>query len=142
MPAAVTIPVATRLLSTYACQDMVEDLPDGISAGEGRRSSAGAHDQPPRPRGQLTPGGVGVRQKRRPRTSDLQARRVYSASRLPCRAVVKAERTGTTFADLSAPRNTVYAHAKLVLRRVPQLHWRRPRAAHVFAVAAGAAGKS
>jgi hypothetical protein len=35
MPAAVTAPVATRLSSTYACQDMVEDLPQRISAGEG-----------------------------------------------------------------------------------------------------------
>lgn len=109
MPAAVTIPVATRLLSTYACQDMVEDLPDGISAGEGRRSSAGAHDQPPRPRGQLTPGGVGVRSAGRAQV--IYRRDVFTAPlvSLAVFSVVKAERTsGQVCLRLGTP---FYAHA-------------------------------
>ena len=36
MPAAVTEPVEMRLVSTYACHDMVKVLPQRISAGEGR----------------------------------------------------------------------------------------------------------
>lgn len=61
MPAAVTVPVPTRLASTYACQDMVEDLPQRISACEGRRSYSWGARPPPETERPANPGGVGVR---------------------------------------------------------------------------------
>lgn len=57
MPAAVTVPVPTRLASTYACQDMVEDLPQRTARVRDAAVTAGVHDHPPRPRDQLTPAG-------------------------------------------------------------------------------------
>ena len=75
MPAAVTVPVPTRLASTYACQDMVEDLPQRISACEGRRSYSWGARPPPETERPANPGGVGVRGRRRqPRTCVLRAR--------------------------------------------------------------------